>query len=53
MDRNPFNKTFFKFVAGFAGIVALAIIGIMAAAYYEMGNGPISSVQQQSNTDSR
>jgi hypothetical protein len=50
---NLFNKAFFKFAAGFAGILAMAIIGILAAGYYEMENGSSVPSAQQSNTQSR
>lgn len=49
--KGAFDKTFFKFVAGFAGILAIAIIGILAAGYYEMKNDPsVSSVEQGTQT---
>lgn len=51
--NNPFNKTFFKFVAGFAGIIAMAIIGILAAGYYEMETGSGAPSAQQSNAQNR
>ncbi len=34
--KGSFDKTFFKFVAGFAGILTIAIVSILAVGYYEM-----------------
>lgn len=43
--RDSFDKDFFKFLAGFAGILTIAIVGILAVGYYEIqnGNGDVSS----------
>ena len=37
--KEALDKDFFKFLAGFAGILTIAIVGILAVGYYEMQNG--------------
>lgn len=44
--KGAFNKDFFKFLAGFAGILTVAIVGLLAVGYYEMESmGGDSSIQ--------
>ena len=48
--REAFDKDFFKFLAGFAGILTVAIVGILAVGYYEMQNGSNPSSVQSNTT---
>lgn len=36
--KGSLNRDFFKFLAGFAGILTVALVGILAVGYYEMSN---------------
>ena len=47
---NSFDKDFFKFLAGFAGILIVAIVGILAVGYYDMQNGSGSAPVQPVTT---
>lgn len=38
--KQLFNKTFFKFVFGFAGVVAVAVLAIFLLGAYQMGTEP-------------
>ena len=48
--REAFDKDFFKFLAGFAGILTIAIVGILAVGYYEMQNQNVPSSAQPGTT---
>ncbi len=39
--KRLFNKTFFKFVGGFVGVVAVALLGVFVLGAYEMGTEPV------------
>lgn len=44
--KEALDKDFFKFLAGFAGILTVAIVGILAVGYYEMQSGNKASPSQ-------
>lgn len=48
--KEALDKDFFKFLAGFAGILTIAIVGILAVGYYEMQNGNNSAPTQSGTT---
>lgn len=48
--KEALDKDFFKFLAGFAGILTVAIVGILAVGYYEMQNGSGSTSVQPVTT---
>ena len=48
--KEALDKDFFKFLAGFAGILTIAIVGILAVGYYEMQNGSNPSSVQSNTT---
>ncbi|MBI5817301.1 MAG: hypothetical protein HZB09_02650 [Candidatus Yonathbacteria bacterium] len=48
--KEALDKDFFKFLAGFAGILTVAIVGILAVGYYEMQNGSTSAPAQPVTT---
>lgn len=48
--KEALDKDFFKFLAGFAGILTVAIVGILAVGYYEMQNGTGSTPVQPVTT---
>ena len=45
--KRLFNKTFFKFVTGFVGIVVAAMLGVLILGTYETGAGAVPSIDQQ------
>ena len=48
--KEALDKDFFKFLAGFAGILTIAIVGILAVGYYEMQNQNVPSSAQPGTT---
>lgn len=48
--KEALDKDFFKFLAGFASILTVAIVGILAVGYYEMQNGSGSASAQPGTT---
>ncbi len=48
--KEALDKDFFKFLAGFAGILTIAIVGILAVGYYEMQDGGNTSSPQSGTT---
>ena len=48
--KEALDKDFFKFLAGFAGILTVAIVGILAVGYYEMQDGSNPSSVQSNTT---
>ncbi len=48
--KEAFDKDFFKFWAGFAGILSIAIVGILVVGYYEMQDGNNTSPTKSATT---
>ena len=50
--KRLFNKSFFKFTAGFAGIIAVAMLSVLVISAYDMKNkNNISAEVEQTSVE--
>ncbi len=49
--KRLFNKSFFKFTAGFVGIIAVAMLSVLVISAYEMNSQSNASVENEQKSD--
>ncbi len=45
--KRLFNKSFFKFTAGFAGIIAMAMLSVLVISAYEVNGKSSTSIENE------